>query len=437
MDNVIPKTSQKRLVIIGCGFAGLQLAKRLKRADIQVVLLDKLNYHQFQPLFYQVATSGIEPSAISFPIRKVFQKQENVYFRLCEVQKICPESNQVETSIGKIDYDFLVIASGAKNNFFGLKNVEMFSFPMKTTSESIILRNKLLQNYEDAVGNTNDEKRKALLQVVVIGGGPTGVEISGALGEMKKFIIPRDFKELDRTEIKVSLVEAGTKLLPNMSFKASMKAEVYLSELGVEIIKSKRVVDYDGDILKFADGTFIHTKTVIWAAGVSASLIDGLKDGLTGRGNRIKVNEYSLIDGYENIYAIGDVAIMTGDPKYPGGHPQVAPVAVQQANNLAKNIQTKLTSGSDSKGFQYFHMGTMATVGRNLAVVDFPFIKYYGFFAWVTWLFVHLMSIVGIKNRLFIFINWMWSYFTYDQSLRLIIRTCNCKPDIKKTIEKE
>jgi NADH dehydrogenase len=438
MDYIVPKTKQKRIVIIGGGFAGLQLAKKLKNIDIQVVLLDKLNYHQFQPLFYQVATSGIEPSAISFPIRKIFQQQENLFFRVTEVLSIITDSKQVETAIGMIDYDYLVIASGAKNNFFGLKNIESYAFPMKTTSESIILRNKLLQNIEDAVGNNNAEVRKALLHTVVIGGGPTGVEISGALGEMKKLVIPRDFRELDVNEVKVTIVESGPKLLPNMSFKASLKADVYLNELGVDVLKDAKVVDYDGETLSFANGSVIKTRAVIWAAGVAGNLVSGLSEETKTRGNRIAVNEYNQIKGYDNIFAIGDIALMAGDTKYPNGHPQVAPVAIQQATNLASNIKEIIKGSTIRKGFKYNYLGTMATVGRNHAVVEFnKYMKYYGFLAWVTWLFVHLMSIVGVKNRVFVFLNWMWSYITYDQSLRLIIRTCNCKPEEKQvTFEK-
>jgi NADH dehydrogenase len=433
MDYIVPKTKQKRIVIIGGGFAGLQLAKKLKNVDVQIVLLDKLNYHQFQPLFYQVATSGIEPSAISFPIRKIFQQQENLFFRVTEVLSIKPENKQVETAIGLIDYDYLVIATGAKNNFFGLQNIETFAYPMKTTSESIVLRNKLLQNIEDAVGNNDADIRKALLHTVVIGGGPTGVEISGALGEMKKLVIPRDFRELDVNEVKVTIVESGPKLLPNMSFKASVKADVYLNDLGVDVLKNAKVIDYDGEVLKFDDGTEIKTRAVIWAAGVAGNFVTGINEETKTRGNRIVVNEYNLIKGYTDIFAIGDIALMAGDPKYPNGHPQVAPVAIQQAGNLSINLKEIIKGSTIRKGFQYKYLGTMATVGRNHAVVEFTkHIKYYGFLAWVTWLFVHLMSIVGVKNRIFVFLNWMWSYITYDQSLRLIIRTCNCKPELKK-----
>lgn len=430
MDNVIPKTGKKRIVIVGCGFGGLKLARKLRFTDVQVVLIDKQNYHQFQPLFYQVATSGIEPSAISFPIRKILQTQQNAYFRVAEVKNIITERNQLETSIGVIDYDYLVLATGATNNFFGMANIEKYSFPMKTTSESIILRNKLLQNLEDAVGNADEEERKALLTVTVIGGGPTGVEISGALGEMKNYVIPKDYREINMNELKVILIEGSSRLLPNMSTKASIKAESYLEELNVSVMKNSRVTDYDGSNLTLANGQSMQTKTVVWAAGIAGNVIPGIKKEMTGRGNRIMVNEFSQVNGFQNIFAIGDLCLMHGDEKYANGHPQIAPVAIQQANNLARNIDACL-GNKQMKGFKYNHQGSMATVGRNRAVVDFNIIKYYGFLAWATWLFVHLMSIVGIKNRLFIFINWMWSYITYDQSLRLIIRTCTCKPDQK------
>ena len=432
MDLIIPKTDKKRIVIVGAGFGGLQLAKNLKNLDLQVVLIDRNNYHQFQPLFYQVATSGIEPSAISFPIRKVFQKQENLFFRVAEVINIDANSQKITTSLGIINFDYLVIASGAKNNFFGMKNIETFSYPMKSTAESIIIRNKLLQNLEDAVSTNNDELRKALLHTVVIGGGPTGVEVSGALGEMKNFIVPKEFKELDKNGVKVTLIEAGSRILPNMSFKASMKSEVYLNDLGVTVLKNAKVIDYDGSTLSFQNGTEIKTKTVIWAAGIAGNTIDGLSADLIVRGNRVRVNAFNQVEPYTNIFAIGDIASMSGDEAYPNGHPQVAPVALQQAELLSKNIADIIAGNKPSKAFRYKNLGTMATVGRNLAVVEFTkHIKYYGFFAWVTWLFVHLMSIVGIKNRLFIFLNWMWSYITYDQSLRLIIRTGNDKSENK------
>lgn len=430
MGKSIPRTSSKRVLIIGCGFAGIKLARKLSPLDMQVVLIDKLNYHQFQPLFYQVATSGIEPSAISFPIRKIFQAQQNLVFRVGEVKNIHPINKTVDTTIGEISYDYLVIATGAKTSFFGMSNLEKYTYPMKTTADSIILRNRLLQNIEDAVGNIDDAERKALLNVVVIGGGPTGVEISGALGEMKNFIIPKDYKEIDIKEVKVTLIESGTRILPYMSHKASNRAEAYLSELGVTIEKNVRVVDYDGETLTLANGVKIASKTVVWAAGIAGSSIPGLPDSVIGRANRIKVNAYNQVEGFFDIFAIGDIALMAGDANYPNGHPQVAPVAMQQALNLSKNFRSIL-EGTGMASFVYSNQGTMATIGRNRAVVDFKFIEYYGFLAWATWLFVHLMSIVGIKNRLIIFINWMWSYFTYDQSLRLIIRTCNCKPDDK------
>lgn len=424
MGSVIPKTEQKRIVIIGCGFAGIKLARSIKDKNLQVVLVDKLNYHQFQPLFYQVAASGIEPSAISFPVRKIFQKRENFFFRVAEVQSIDPQSKRLETSVGPIGYDYLVIAAGATTSYFGLENVEKHSFPMKTTTDSIVLRNHILQSLEDSLGMTDIAKRQALLNMVVIGGGPTGVEVSGAIGEMKNFVVPREYKEMNASEVRVTLIEAGPRILGPMSPKASMKATKYLNELGVIVGVNKQVVDYDGTTLKFADGTSIETNTVVWAAGVIGNSMPGIPAAKIGRGRRIQVNRYNQVEGLDGVYALGDIAMVTGDEKYPNGHPQVAPVAVQQASHLAKNI-LRAENGKPMKEFEYNNQGSMATVGRNRAVVDFGGFKYYGFWAWITWLFVHLMSIVGTKNRLIIFINWMWSYFTYDQSLRLIIRNEN------------
>ncbi len=424
MGSVIPKTEQKRIVIIGCGFAGIKLARSIKDKNLQVVLVDKLNYHQFQPLFYQVAASGIEPSAISFPVRKIFQKRENFFFRVAEVQSIDPQSKRLETSVGPIGYDYLVIAAGATTSYFGLENVEKHSFPMKTTTDSIVLRNHILQSLEDSLGMTDIAKRQALLNMVVIGGGPTGVEVSGAIGEMKNFVVPREYKEMNASEVRVTLIEAGPRILGPMSPKASMKATKYLNELGVIVGVNKQVVDYDGTTLKFADGTSIETNTVVWAAGVIGNSMPGIPAAKIGRGRRIQVNRYNQVEGLDGVYALGDIAMVTGDEKYPQGHPQVAPVAVQQASHLAQNI-LRAENGKPMKEFEYNNQGSMATVGRNRAVVDFGGFKYYGFWAWITWLFVHLMSIVGTKNRLIIFINWMWSYFTYDQSLRLIIRNEN------------
>lgn len=426
MGNVLPKTEKKRVVIIGCGFAGIRLARSLRNKNLQIVMVDKVNYHQFQPLFYQVATSGIEPSAISFPVRKIFQTYRDFYFRVAEVSSIDHDAKKIETSVGTIDYDYLVIAAGAKTSFFGLANIEKFSFPMKTTTDSIVLRNQLLQNVEDALGETEINQRKALLNVVVIGGGPTGVEVSGALGEMKNFVIPKDYHEINSEEVRVTLIEAGPRILANMSPKASAKAEEYLKQLGVSVGTSKQVVDYDGTKLSFADGSAIDTKTVVWAAGITGNNFPGIPATSIARGNRIKVNRFNQVENLVDVYALGDIAFVNSDEKFPNGHPQVAPAAIQQAHNLAHNL-LRMGKGKAMKPFSYVNQGSMATVGRNRAVVDFNGFKYYGFWAWATWLFVHLMSIVGTKNRLMIFINWMWSYLTYDQSLRLIIRTETCK----------
>jgi len=417
----IPPSQQKRLVIIGSGFAGLKLAQKLKNSVFQIVLIDKYNYHQFQPLFYQVATSGIEPSAISFPLRKIFQKVKNVFIRITEVTFIDTEKQIINTTLGNIYYDYLVVATGANTSYFGMKSLEEHSLPMKTTEEALNLRNSILQNFEDALSCKNETDREGHLNITVVGGGPTGVEVSGALAEMKKFVIPKDFKELDSSKIHIYLLEAANKLLNGMSEIASLKAKIFLKSLGVEVITNTAVTNYDGKTVELSDGKKIISNTLIWTAGIKGNIINGLNSDILGKGNRIKVNRYNQIQGYENIFALGDIALMT-EEKYPNGHPQVAQVAIQQARLLAKNL-LRIQFNKPLQPFKYKNFGSMATIGRNRAVVDFPFVRFQGIFAWFVWMFVHLMSIVGVKNRLLLFINWFWNYVTYDQSLRLIIRT--------------
>jgi len=417
----IPPSQQKRLVIIGSGFAGLKLARKLKNSIFQIVLIDKNNYHQFQPLFYQVATSGIEPSAISFPLRKIFQKYKNVYIRITEVTAIDTDNKLITTHLGNIYYDFLAIASGAATSYFGMKSLEEHSLPMKTTEEALSLRNTILQNFEDALSCKNEADKEGYMNITVVGGGPTGVEVSGALAEMKKFVLPKDFKELDSSKIHIYLLEAADKLLSGMSETSSLKAKLFLKKLGVDVITNTAVTNYDGNVVELSDGKKIRSNTLIWTAGIKGNTIKGINVDVLGKGNRIKVNKYNQIEGFENIFALGDVALMT-EEKYPKGHPQVAQVAVQQARLLAKNL-IRIQYDKPLLPFKYKNLGSMATVGRNLAVVDFPFIRFQGFFAWLVWMFVHLMAIVGVKNRLLLFINWFWNYVTYDQSLRLIIRT--------------
>ncbi len=415
----IPETAQKRIVILGAGFGGLKLAQKLMGRGYQVVLIDKNNYHQFQPLFYQVATSGIEPSSILFPLRKIFQKRKEMYIRVAEVLSVDPDKKELATSLGTVWYDHLVIATGVNSNFFGMKNMEEYAIPMKSVSEAMALRNRLLSSFERAVTLRDQNEKKALLNVVVVGGGPTGVEIAGAIAEMKNFVLPKDYPDQNFDLMQINLVEGYGSLLAVMSKHASEKALFYLKRLGINVWLNTRVTDYDGRTLSFADGNKIRTQTVIWAAGISGEIPSGLPKESIGRGNRLIVDEQNKLNGFEDIWAIGDVSFMSIS-EYPNGHPQVAQVAIQQGANLARNFISSLQN-APQKPFRYIDRGTMATIGRNRAVADLPFLKFSGFTAWLTWMFVHLMAIVGVKNRMLIFINWMWNYMTYDQSLRLIL----------------
>ncbi len=416
----IPDTKQKRILIAGGGFAGLKLATKLADSTFQVVLIDKNNFHQFQPLFYQVATAGLEPSAISFPLRKVFQHSKNIIIRVAEITGIDPIKKEVITNIGSVRYDILVLAMGVDTNFFGMKQIARNAIPMKSVAEALRLRNTILQNFEDALVETDVEKQKALLNIVVVGGGPTGVEVSGTLAEMKKFILPKDYPELDFSRMNIYLVEAGSRLLSGMTEKSANRAKSYLEKLGVNVLCNAQVSEYDGGKVVIYNAMQIPARTLVWAAGVNGNKTEGLNDGVYTRGNRIKVNAFSQVEGYDDIYALGDNAFMT-EANYPNGHPQMAQPALQQAKLLACNIKRQ-QENLPMKPYRYFNKGAMATIGRNLAVVELPFVKFYGFFAWLTWMFVHLMAIVGVKNRLLVFINWFWNYITYDQSLRLIIK---------------
>lgn len=416
----IPDSKSKRIVIIGAGFAGLKLATKLEKSKFQVVLIDKNNYHQFQPLFYQVATAGLEPSAISFPLRKIFQDSGNTFIRVTELLEVRHQQKTILTQLGELSYDYLIIATGAETNFFGLEGIKKHAIPMKSVSEALSLRNHILQNYEDAVTCSVPGELEMMMNVVVVGGGPTGVEISGTLAEMKRSILPKDYPDLDFSRMNIYLIEAGNKLLNGMSPSSSNKALLYLEKLGVKVKLNSQVQDYDGKFIRTSDGTVIPAKTLVWAAGVVARRIPGLPEESYVRGNRILVNEYNQVSGMDCIYAIGDIASMP-EGEYKNGHPQMAQAAIQQANLLAKNI-LRFDQKKNLRAFRYKDKGSMATVGRNLAVVDLPFFKFQGFIAWLTWMFVHLMAIVGVKNRLLIFINWFWNYITYDQSLRLIIK---------------
>lgn len=432
----IPYTKHKRVVIIGAGFGGLALARELaKRDDLQVVILDKNNYHQFQPLFYQVATAGLEPSSISFPLRKVFQSKKNVHIRVTEVKAVHTDRKSVDTELGEITYDFLVIATGATTNYFGMKEIEENAIPMKSVAEALALRNRMLQNLEDALAVDTDDEREGLMSIVVVGGGPTGVELAGTLSEMRKFILPKDYPELDFSLMKIYLLEGLDKLLPVMSEASSQKSQAYLESMGVQILTGQSVAGYDGKHVTTKQGMRIRTDNLVWAAGVKANVMEGINPDVLVKGGRIKVDEYSRVQGYKEIFAVGDVASMSeGD--FKNGHPQLAQPAIQQGKMLAKNIWRALDHQSPEP-FHYKDLGSMATVGRNKAVVDLPFIKFQGFFAWLTWMFIHLVSLVGIKNKVLTFINWTWNYTTKDQSLRLILKPKTLKPGFVENPEGE
>ncbi|WP_028981752.1 NAD(P)/FAD-dependent oxidoreductase [Sporocytophaga myxococcoides] len=420
MNIQIPESNLKRVVIIGAGFGGLALARELASKNFQIVLIDKNNYHQFQPLFYQVATSGLEPSAISFPLRKAFQSYSNVHIRITEVKEIYAQSSEIVTSLGTLKYDYLVLAMGADTNYYGNRSVMQKAMPMKSVGEALAIRNTLLQNLEDALSVEDQKERQRLLNIVVVGGGPTGVEVSGTLAEMKRTVLPKDFPDLDFSGMNIFLIEAGKKVLGPMSSIASEKATEYLKKLGVIVHTGIGVKDFDGETIYLSDGSTIESKNLIWAAGVRANSILGIPETSKHKNGRIIVDRYNRVQSFENIFAIGDQAFME-EEKFPNGHPQVVQPAVQQAKLLAKNLVNG-QKGKAWKPFSYNDLGSMATVGRNLAVVDLPYVKFQGFLAWLFWMFVHLMSIVGVKNRLLIFINWFWNYLTYDQSLRLIMK---------------
>ncbi|MBL0357033.1 MAG: NAD(P)/FAD-dependent oxidoreductase [Chitinophagaceae bacterium] len=415
-----------KLIILGGGFGGLRLARQLSnKPGFDIILIDKHNYHQFQPLFYQVATAGLDASNISFPLRKVFHKSKNVKIRLAEVQLVQPEAKKVITDTGTFDYDVLVIATGAGTNFFGNANLTEHAFPMKTTVEALQIRNRLLNNFEDALVAKDPEELQGLLNIVVVGGGPTGVELSGAIADMKKYQLPKDYPEIDFNQMKIYLLEGSAKTLGTMDEKSSADSRKYLEKLGVTVMTNTLLKDYDGEKITLQDGNSIATKIVIWAAGIKGNVPEGISKDLVARGNRIKINRQCKIIGHENMYAIGDVAYME-EPAWPNGHPQVAPVAMQQADLIAANLRRVEMKSGDKKlqEFVYNDKGSMATVGRNLAVVDVPKPKLHfrGFVAWMIWMGLHLMLILGVKNRFFVFCNWLYNYFTYDQNLRLIFK---------------
>lgn len=414
-----------KVIIAGGGFAGLQLARKLNnKKGMEVLLIDKNNYHQFQPLFYQVATAGLDASNISFPLRKIFQQSNNVHIRLAAIQEIKAAEKKLVTNIGEFDYDVLVIATGADTNFFGNAQVKQFVFPMKTTVEALQLRHRLMENFESALMVNNTSALQKFLNIVVVGGGPTGVEVSGALAEMRSNILPKDYPEIDFTQMKIYLVEGSPKTLAVMSEKSSAQSRQYLEKLGVQVMTATVVKNYDGENVLLSNGENIQSNIVIWAAGISGNVPAGIDASLIAKGNRIKVDRMNKVQGTENIYALGDIAYME-TPLYPHGHPQLANVAINQAKTLAKNLLIQVSGSKHAlTEFEYRDKGSMATVGRNLAVVDIPKPKLHfgGWVAWMIWMSLHLVLILGVKNKLQIFINWMYKYFTYDQSLRLLFK---------------
>lgn len=416
----IPESSEERVVIVGGGFAGLALARKLVKAAYQVVLIDKNNYHQFQPLFYQVAMAGLEPSSISFPFRKLFREKDNAFIRVTEVTEILPEENRIITPLGYCNYDHLIIAIGADTNYYGNKQVQRHAIPMKSVGEALYLRNAILTDYEKALTCTDYEERQGYIDIVVVGGGPTGVELSGALAEMKEYILPKDYPELNCDEIDIYLVQSAPELLKGMSTESSERSLKYLEDLGVKVLLDTRVTDYDGEYAYLSSGEPIRTRKLIWAAGITGNTIQGLPEEAVTYGNRLAVDRFSRVQGTPNIYAVGDIAYME-EEAFPQGHPQVAQVAIQQGLQLAANLKGQL-KGQEWQPFSYQDKGSMATVGRNRAVVDLPRLSFQGFLAWAVWLVVHLFAILGTKNKVFVFLNWVWNYVTYDQSLRLIIR---------------
>jgi len=415
----IEKGNKKRVVIVGGGFGGLKMATCLRYSGMQIILIDKNNYHQFQPLIYQVASAGMEPSSISFPFRKLFQNRSDVYFRMAEARAVFPEKKILQTSIGKVEYDYLVLAAGATTNFYGNEHIEAEAMPMKNVAEAMGLQNAILSNIERSITCANDVERQELLNVVIVGGGATGVEVAGVLSEMKHTILPHDYPDLDSSLMNIYLIEAGNRLLSAMSPESSAKAEEFLRKMGVNILLNKMVTDYKDHKVVLADGTEIATRTFIWVSGIAGVQIGNIDKSFLGRGGRLKVDEYNRIPGIENVFAIGDECIMTGDKNYPNGHPQLAQVSIQQGKLLAKNLR-RLIKGKSMKPFEYKNLGSMATIGRNKAVAEFSKVKMQGFIAWVLWLVVHLRSILGVRNKVIVLLNWIWNYFNYNQSLRMI-----------------
>lgn len=415
----MPDDSNKpqRIVIVGGGFGGIQLVKSLKNyPEFSVTLIDKNNYHTFQPLLYQVASGGLGSDAIAYPFRKIFRGYRNFKFVMATVEKINHEENTINTSIGIIPYDVLVIATGSETNFYGQVNLVKWCMELKTIPQALDLRSDILEEFERAINTTQPAERTKLLNFVIVGGGPTGIETAGALAEFKKHILPHDYPELPPETMQVNLIEAAPRLLGGMSTEASAKAKEYLEDMGVKVLVNAAVKDYDGQTLTLQNGVTFATTTVLWSAGVKGSLIEGLAPTAIHKNSRYLINPNGTVKGYTNVYALGDTAALLSE-EYPNGHPMVAQVAIQMAKNIAHNLKYKT-----NKAFTYSDLGSMATVGRHRAVVDLPFLKFQGRIAWFVWMFIHLMILVSFRNRVIVFVNWLWNYISYERSIRLIVR---------------
>lgn len=417
----IPATSLKRIVVIGGGFGGIEFCKKIDARKYQVVLIDKYNYHTFQPLLYQVATAGLEPSSIAGPLRKLFEGKQNFYFRMGEVNKIHPEKKCITTSLGDLAYDYLIIATGTKASYFGKEENYKHSFPLKHLPQALDLRNTILRGMEDALLVDDPKEKQKLLNIVIVGGGPTGVEVAGALSELRTHVLPKDYPELDFSLMQIYLIEGTDRLLSAMTGKSSQHALESLQKMHIHIALNKRVLKHENDEATLSDGTVIPCKILVWAAGVTGSVIEGLPQSSITRSNRFIVNELLEVNGLKNIFAIGDIAFVQ-TKENSDGHPQLAPVAMQQGVLLAENLN-RIAEKKQPKPFHYNDKGSMATIGRNKAVVDLPGnLHFKGFIAWLVWMGVHLISIIGFRNRVIVLLNWIWNYLTYDRSIRLILK---------------
>ncbi len=415
----LPEIDKPRIVIVGAGFAGITLSRKLSRKDYQIVIIDRNNFHQFQPLLYQVAMSGIEPSSIAFPLRRLFRQTKNVHIRVAELEAVDPEQKYIMTNEGRVNYDILVLATGVTTNYYGNKGIEAHTYSLKSVSDALFLRNAILTDLEKALTERDIDKRKALIDLVVVGGGPTGVELAGSLAEMRKYILPKEYNELNPKEMQVHLIQSRPDLLHGMSDKASEKAREFLEELGVDVMTGVQVTGYDGNEITLNNGKKLYSRKVIWAAGITGNKITGIPEQVYGDGNRLITNKFNQVQGYTDFFALGDNAYM--EEREYHGHPQVAQPAIQQARLLAKNLNGQV-KGNPFKPFHYKDLGTMATIGRNKAIADLPCFNTQGFVAWILWLIVHLKSILGVRNKLLVLTNWIWSYITMDQGLRILIR---------------